>query len=44
MEQDLVRQKKRLGFLFKRGGLTMSRGREQGVHLEGCYCGQLMVV
>lgn len=44
MEQGLVGQEKSMGFLFRRGGSTMSSGREQGVHLEGCYCGQLKVV
>ena len=38
MEQGLVGQERSLGFLS-----TMSRGREQAVHLEGCYCGQLKV-
>lgn len=43
MEQVLVGQEN-LDFLFRRGGITISREREQGIHLKGCYYGQLKVV
>lgn len=42
MEQGCVGQEN-MGVLFRRGGSTMSSGRERGGHLEGCYCGQLKV-